>query len=415
MLSGSVARALFRRAQNSLITSCKRSYSHSSAGGGHNWKRWCQTVYSNSFKPAVATTVSLSFLSKGEERTTASRSLGAQALPPSVPIELSRMMLPDDTNPSGNVHGGTILKMVEQAGNIVATRYCNKGGRKDPVITVLVRADHIDFLEPMYVGEVAQLQAAVTYTSPRSMEVTVDVWAENVLTGARRHTNTATLWYVAVPMDVNVGLPPGGLNAIPVPPLESLSAEQREKGLQRYKKQKAERHAMNEKGNDTRMTPSYHTQSDYEPHTVFASQSTLANVVLPSDCIANHLMGGMLMKMMDSAAGMCAIRHCRTNVVTACIDAINFHEPIMNGEVVFVTARPVFTSNRSIEIEICCEAEGPKIGSRRVASTAYFTFVSIGKDRRAQPVPPLILKTDDEKKRYEEGLKRYNLRREQRK
>ena len=353
---------------------------------------------------------------KDKEKAPTSPSQRPPALPSSVPIELSRMMLPDDTNPSGNVHGGTILKLVEQAGNIVATRHCNKGkGGKEPVITILVRADHIDFLQPMYVGEISQLQAAVTYTSPRSMEVTVDVWAENVLTGIRRHTNTATLWYVAVPMDVNVGLAQGGMKPVPVPPLQGLSAEEQEKGLLRYRKQKAERLAMDESNNDAKMMLSYHSQSDHEAHTVLASQSTLASVVLPSDCIANHLMGGTLMKMMDSTAGMCAIRHCRTNVVTACIDAINFHEPIMNGEVVFVTARFVFTSSKSIEIEVKCVAEGPKVGSRRVASTAYFTFVSIGKDRRAQLVPPLILKTDDERKRFEEGLKRYNMRKEQRK
>eukprot|EP00731_Ephydatia_muelleri_P010604 Em0005g1190a len=366
--------------------------------------------------------MSLSLVSKsqelkdaGKEKAPTSPSQRPPALPSSIPIELSRMMLPDDTNPSGNVHGGTILKLVEQAGNIVATRHCNKGRGKDPVITILVRADHIDFLQPMYVGEISQLQAAVTYTSPRSMEVTVDVWAENVLTGTRRHTNSATLWYVAVPMDINVGLAQGGMKPVPVPPLLGLSEEEQEKGLQRYTKQKAERLAMNESSNDAKMMLSYHNQSDHEAHTILASQSTLASVVLPSDCIASHLIGGTLMKMMDSTAGICAVRHCRTNVVTACIDAINFHEPIMNGEVVFVTARPVFTSNKSIEIEVRCEAEGPKVGSRRVASTAYFTFVSIGKDHRAQLVPPLILKTDDERKRFEEGLKRYNMRKEQRK
>ena len=354
--------------------------------------------------------------SLGKENKPTPLSQRLPALPSSVPIELSRMMLPDDTNPSGNVHGGTILKLVEQAGNIVTTRHCNKGrGGKDPVITVLVRADHIDFLQPMYVGEISQLQAAVTYTSPRSMEVTVDVWAENVLTGTRRHTNTATLWYVAVPIDISVGLPPGGLNPVPVPPLAGLSAEEQEKGLQRYRKQKSERLALSENGMDSKMEISYHPSSEHEAHTVMASQSTLASVVLPSDCIANHLMGGALMKMMDSTAGMCAVRHCRTNVVTACIDTINFHEPIMNGEVVFVTARPVFTSSRSIEIEVRCEAEGRRAGSRRVASTAYFTFVSIGKDHRAQAVPPLVLKTDDEKKRFDDGLKRYNARKEQRK
>ena len=104
-------------------------------------------------------------------------------------------MLPDDTNPLGNVHGGTILKLIEQAGAIVSARHCNSDSGKTlgPLITVLARVEHMDFYEPMYVGEVAQLHAAVTYASPHSVEVTVDVWAENVLTGRRRHTNTATL------------------------------------------------------------------------------------------------------------------------------------------------------------------------------------------------------------------------------
>ena len=100
-------------------------------------------------------------------------------------------MLPDDTNPQGNVHGGTILKLIEQAGAIVSVRHCNStsGSGKAPLVMALARVEHMDFYQPMYVGEIAQLHAAVTYTSPHSVEVTVDVWAENVLTGSRRHTN----------------------------------------------------------------------------------------------------------------------------------------------------------------------------------------------------------------------------------
>lgn len=121
-------------------------------------------------------------------------------LPSTTPVEISRIMLPDDTNNSGNVHGGTILKMIEHAGHIVANRHCNKGRpEKDPPITTaLVRLEKMDFHQPMFVGEVAQLQAAVTYTSPNSLEVVVDVWAENVISGDRRHTNTAYLWYVGL-------------------------------------------------------------------------------------------------------------------------------------------------------------------------------------------------------------------------
>ena len=325
------------------------------------------------------------------------------ALPSCAPIKLSRVMVPDDTNPLGNVHGGTILKMVEQAGDIVATRHCNKDrGGKDPVITVLVRADHIDFLQPMYVGEISQLQAAVTYTSPRSMEVTVDVWAENVLTGIRRHTNTATLWYVAVSPDVEFSVK---LSPLPVPPLVGLSPEELDAGQDRYKRQKADRMASSTiKMVAGKVCSCSH--ASLEDYTVLASQSTLANIVHPSDCIDDYVVGGTLMKMMDNTAGISAIRHCRTFVLTACIDAINFLEPVRNGEVMFFTAWPTFTSNRSIEVAVTCEAEGLLVRRRQVAS-AFYTFVTLG-----DPIVPLKVETENEKRHFEEGKKRYIDRKE---
>ena len=326
-------------------------------------------------------------------------------------------MLPDDTNSSGNVHGGTILKLIEHAGQIVANRHCNrnKPDGSAPMTTVLARVDHMDFHQPMYVGDVAQLQAAVTFTSPHSMEVRVDVWAENVITGDRRHTNEATLWYVAVPADVGNLLKP-----MPVPQLESLSSEEKERGRKRYEVQKAARKAKSTENGTTTThrvdTIQYAPSGLAEEHTVMASQSTLANVILPSDCtVTGHLMGGSLMKLMDSAAGICAARHSKSRTVTACIDAIDFHSPIMNGEVVFVTARMVFTSARSMEIEVTTEAEGLGAGSRRITNTAYFTFVSLGRDKHATAIPPLKVQTQEERERFEKGRNRYEARKKLRK
>ena len=104
-------------------------------------------------------------------------------------------MLPDDANPAGNVHGGTILKLIEQAGYIVSTRFLNSEGAAPggPWHGVMVRLEHMEFWQPMFVGEVSLLEASITYTSPRSVEVVVTVHAENVLTGAVRNTNQATL------------------------------------------------------------------------------------------------------------------------------------------------------------------------------------------------------------------------------
>ena len=339
------------------------------------------------------------------------------ALPACVPVELSRVMLPDDTNPSGNVHGGTILKLIEQAGTIVATRHCNKDSDgSNPLITALARVDHMDFHQPMYVGEVSQVQAAVTYTSPKSIEVTVDVWAENVVTCERRHTNTATLWYIAVPVG-NKTDTQRELKPVPVPQVEGLSEDQLVAGRERYEKQKAQR-ARSNGSKPPRVVHRFGIQQSgadvEEQHTVLASQSTLANVVLPSDCsVTMHMMGGPLMKMMDSAAGICAVRHCQARAVTACVDAIDFHNPVMNGEVVFVTARMVFTSSKSMEIEVTTEAEGPW-SRRRVSNTAYFTFVSLGSDKHATTVPPLKVQSNEEMERFEEGRARYEARKKAR-
>ena len=343
-----------------------------------------------------------------------SKRISTPILHSSVQVETSRIMVPDDTNPNGNVHGGTILKLIEQAGNIVATRHCNHNGDQDnKLIAILARVEHMDFYQPMYVAEVSQVQAAVTFTSERSMEVMVDVWAENLVSGERRHTNSATLWYVATP--ANVGRYQHQLKPMPVPKLTDLTPEEYERGRQRYEAQKAARVVKESEVMKSAGFAQYQNfNREHEQYTVGSSRTTLTNIVLPSDCyLTRHMMGGSLMKMMDNAASICAVRHCRTPAVTACLEAINFNSPIMNGEVVFVTAEVVFTSAKSMEIEVRVEAEGLRSG-HRVTSTAHFTFVSLGKDGHAIAVPPLKVVTEEEEERFEEGRKRYEERKRKR-
>ena len=323
-------------------------------------------------------------------------------------------MMPDDANPAGNIHGGTMLKLIEQAGEIVANRHCNQGANDSnssglPLMATLVRVDHMDFHQPMFVGEVGQIQAAVTYTSPRSLEVTADAWGENTLKGHRRHTNAAALWYVATPLYELIES--NRLCAVEVPPLSGLSQEEMEAGRKRYEAQKVARSLANQDSLELFSYDSSRMAYTPEQHTVLASQSTLANIVLPSDCtITGHLMGGSLMKKMDEAAAICAGSHSRKVPVTVCLDDIDFHSTIHCGEVVFVTARLLFTSSKSMEIEVIAEAEGLRPASRRITATANFTYVALGEDRRPVAVPPLKLVTDEERKRFEERQKAYNLR-----
>lgn len=101
-------------------------------------------------------------------------------------------MRPDDANVAGNVHGGTILKMIEEAGVIISTRHCNsQNGER--CVAALARVERTDFLSPMCIGEVAHVSAEITYTSKHSVEVQVHVMSENILTGNSPGASLATL------------------------------------------------------------------------------------------------------------------------------------------------------------------------------------------------------------------------------
>ena len=153
-------------------------------------------------------------------------------------IEVCRLMHPDDANIAGNVHGGTTLKLIEEAGLIIATRHCNKNGRKtspEPILAALARVERTDFLQPMFIGEVAQVHVELGYASTHSLEVQACVWAENLITGSRRLTNRASLWYVPVTGNEEMRIIPE------VPAVEYSSKEEEERGKERYKRQKRAR------------------------------------------------------------------------------------------------------------------------------------------------------------------------------
>uniref|UniRef100_UPI003AAB34FD cytosolic acyl coenzyme A thioester hydrolase isoform X1 n=1 Tax=Centroberyx gerrardi TaxID=166262 RepID=UPI003AAB34FD len=311
--------------------------------------------------------------------------------------QLSRIMRPDDANIVGNVHGGTILKMIEEAGCIIGTRHCNTQNG-DRCMAALVRVEKTEFLSPMFIGEVAHVSAEITYASKHSVEVQVNVMAENILTGAKKLTNKAALWYVPCSLQ-NVD------KVMEVPPIKYDRPEQEEDGKKRYEAQKMERLETKER-NEEPVPP----VSNPEQHTVGFSQSSLIHLVGPSDCtLHNFVHGGVTMKLMDEVAGIVAARHCNTNIVTASVDAINFHRKIKKGCVVTVMGRMTFTSNKSMEIEVFVDA-APLIEAEKAkyrAVSAFFTYISLDKDNKPLPVPPLKLEGEEEQKRFEEGKARY--------
>lgn len=157
-------------------------------------------------------------------------------------VEVSRIMSPDDTNIVGNVHGGTILRMIDEAGTIIATRHCNKKrpeGRP-PVCAALARVEQTNFVKPMFVGEVATVHAELTYSSKHSVEVQVLVFAENLHLGEHKLCNKAWLWYVPVEIENSV------LTISEVPKLQYESKEKEEAGKKRYEAQLQSRKAKDE-------------------------------------------------------------------------------------------------------------------------------------------------------------------------
>ncbi|XP_058245725.1 cytosolic acyl coenzyme A thioester hydrolase isoform X1 [Hemibagrus wyckioides] len=317
-------------------------------------------------------------------------------------IQICRMMRPDDANIVGNVHGGTILKMIEEAGCIIGTRHCNNQ-TGDRCVAALARVERTDFLYPMFIGEVAHVSAEITFTSKHSVEVQVSVVSENILSGAKKMTNKATLWYVPLSLK-NVA------KIIEVPPIEYSSPEHEELGKKRYEAQKLERIETKERNGDVITSVSLPDRQTKEPYTVGFSQSSLIHLIGPSDCTLHGFVhGGVTMKLMDEVAGIVASRHCKTNVVTASVDAINFHRKIKKGCVITVSGRMTFTSNKSMEIEVFVDADqlaDTEEGKYR-AVTAFFTYISLDKENKPLPVPPLKLEGEEEQKLFEEGKQRY--------
>ncbi len=117
-------------------------------------------------------------------------------------VIIAQAMNPENANPAGNIHGGDIMKLIDTAGGVAATRHARKH-----VVTASI--DRLDFHYPVYVGDLLTLKASVNYVGKTSMEVGVRVESENLITGEKRHTGSAYLTFVA--LDVNkrpIQLPP---------------------------------------------------------------------------------------------------------------------------------------------------------------------------------------------------------------
>ena len=113
---------------------------------------------------------------------------------PSHQLSMTVLMTPDTANFSGNVHGGTILKLLDQVAYACASRYAG-------TYVVTLSVDQVMFRQPIHVGELVTFLASVNHTGSSSMEVGIKVIAENIRTQAKRHVNSCFFTMVAVDED----------------------------------------------------------------------------------------------------------------------------------------------------------------------------------------------------------------------
>ena len=106
-------------------------------------------------------------------------------------VEMVEVVLPNDTNPLGNILGGRVMHLIDMAGAIAAHRHSRRH-------VVTASMDELHFLSPIKVGHLILLKSSVNHVARSSMEVGVKVLSENILTGEVRHTSTAYLTFVAI-------------------------------------------------------------------------------------------------------------------------------------------------------------------------------------------------------------------------
>jgi uncharacterized protein (TIGR00369 family) len=137
---------------------------------------------------------------------------------------------------------------------------------------------------------------------------------------------------------------------------------------------------------------------------VRASHVTLSQLMQPEHAnLRGDVHGGWIMKLVDEAGALAAMRHAQARVVTVAIDHMRFHEPIRLGDVVTLEAEVTFVGRTSMETRVQVIAENPITGTRTHTNTAYLVYVALDDNGRPQPAPALLPETEAEIRRYEAG------------
>jgi acyl-CoA hydrolase len=139
------------------------------------------------------------------------------------------------------------------------------------------------------------------------------------------------------------------------------------------------------------------------------SATEMVEVVLPNDANPmGFMLGGNVMRLIDLAGAVAAIRHARSPMVTAAVDGLRFLSPIKVGDFVVLQSRVTATFHTSLEVEVLVYSEGALTGERQMTSRAHLTFVTLQRDGTRAKVPPLLVETDEERAAERDAQERHD-------
>jgi uncharacterized protein (TIGR00369 family) len=147
-----------------------------------------------------------------------------------------------------------------------------------------------------------------------------------------------------------------------------------------------------------------------KPKSVNHSRTTITELMIPSYAnFGGKIHGGILLSLMDKVAYACAAKHAGTYCVTVTVDNVEFLAPVGVGELVSLTASVNYVGRTSLVVGIRVMSENIETGEIKHTNTSYFTMVAKGKDGKPQVVPPLLLESKTDARRFMETMKRKEL------
>jgi acyl-CoA hydrolase len=141
------------------------------------------------------------------------------------------------------------------------------------------------------------------------------------------------------------------------------------------------------------------------------SRTVMTDLVLPPDTnFHGTIFGGQVMSYIDKIASITAMRHCRSQVVTASFDSMDFLAPIKVGEAISLVAHITWTRRTSMEIFVKIQSENLLTGEKKLTGTSYLTFVALDDNGKPKEVPAIIPETEEEIMQFKTAQERYENR-----